>query len=275
MNYNYVQAPLPFQGQKRRFLTSFKKELENFPSNAIYVDLFGGSGLLSHTVKQYYPDAQVIYNDFDNYSQRINNIDETNKLLHEIREIVKDQERDCKISEKYRDQILEKIKHEKGFVDYITLSSSLMFSMKYVTNYDQLQKETFYNKLRLSDYSGKGYLEGVEIVNSDYRKLFEKYSGYKNVVFLVDPPYLSTDTKTYNKTDYWKLSDYLNVLKVLEDQSYFYFTSDKSQIIELCNWIEQNGYCRNPFDGSRTTVIGVQMNHTAKYNDIMIVKDNF
>ena len=61
MKYNYVQAPLPFQGQKRRFLKPFRTALEDFPDDAIYVDLFGGSGLLSHTVKQMYPDAKVIY----------------------------------------------------------------------------------------------------------------------------------------------------------------------------------------------------------------------
>ena len=48
----YTQAPLPFQGQKRRFLKPFKTALESFPADAVYVDLFGGSGLLSHTVKQ-------------------------------------------------------------------------------------------------------------------------------------------------------------------------------------------------------------------------------
>ena len=61
MKYNYVQAPLPFQGQKRRFLKPFKQALNEFPSDAVYVDLFGGSGLLSHTVKEYYPNAKVIY----------------------------------------------------------------------------------------------------------------------------------------------------------------------------------------------------------------------
>lgn len=63
MKYNYVQAPLPFQGQKRRFLKPFKEALNEFPADAVYIDLFGGSGLLSHTVKDYYPDAKVIYND--------------------------------------------------------------------------------------------------------------------------------------------------------------------------------------------------------------------
>ncbi len=88
MKYNYVQAPLPFQGQKRRFLKPFKTALEGFPPDAIYVDLFGGSGLLSHTVKQMFPDAKVIYNDFDSYSHRIENVDKTNELLADIHVLV-------------------------------------------------------------------------------------------------------------------------------------------------------------------------------------------
>jgi site-specific DNA-adenine methylase len=61
----YSTAPLPFMGQKRKFLKQFKKALNQFPADAIYVDLFGGSGLLSHNTKAHFPDSKVIYNDFD------------------------------------------------------------------------------------------------------------------------------------------------------------------------------------------------------------------
>lgn len=63
----FNQAPLPFQGQKRRFIKDFKEALKEFPEDAIYVDLFGGSGLLSHAVKSVYPNAQVLWNDFDDW----------------------------------------------------------------------------------------------------------------------------------------------------------------------------------------------------------------
>ena len=48
---NYTQSPLPFQGQKRKFLSNVKQVLASSSDNAIYVDLFGGSGILSHTIK--------------------------------------------------------------------------------------------------------------------------------------------------------------------------------------------------------------------------------
>ena len=47
--------------------------------------LFGGSGLLAHVVKQVRPDATVIYNDFDNFSERLGNVDITNSILAELR----------------------------------------------------------------------------------------------------------------------------------------------------------------------------------------------
>lgn len=275
MKYNYVQAPLPFQGQKRRFLKPFRTALEAFPDDAIYVDLFGGSGLLSHTVKQMYPDAKVIYNDFDSYSHRIENVDKTNALLSDIREIcAKNPTRKERLSDELHSEIIGRISKEKGFVDWVTVSSSLLFSMNYVTSFEQLKKEKFYNKVRLSNYVAEGYLEGVDRVRKDYRELFAEYRNHKNVVFLVDPPYLSTDCTTYSRPDYWKLSDYLNVLKTIEDQSYFYFTSNKSQIVELCDWMELNGYARNPFDGSTTVKVNTSLTYNASYEDIMIYKYN-
>lgn len=42
----FNQAPLPFQGQKRRFLKHFKEALKDFPEDAIYVDLFRWFGAI-------------------------------------------------------------------------------------------------------------------------------------------------------------------------------------------------------------------------------------
>ena len=53
---NFNQSPLPFQGQKRRFQTSFKEALKSFSDAPMFVDLFGGSGLLSHWAKEQFPD---------------------------------------------------------------------------------------------------------------------------------------------------------------------------------------------------------------------------
>ena len=81
---NYSQAPLPFMGQKRRWNNEFKAVLSEYNECTIFVDLFGGSGLLSRYAKDARPDATVIYNDYDNYSKRIEMVDNTNKLLADL-----------------------------------------------------------------------------------------------------------------------------------------------------------------------------------------------
>lgn len=273
---NYTQSPLPFQGQKRKFLSHVKQVLANSSDDATYVDLFGGSGILSHTVKQLKPSAKVIYNDYDNFSKRLSAVAQTNVLLDKIRLITKDLIKDKLITDSYKNRILEIVKQEEfevGYVDYITLSSSLLFSAKYVTNYEELSKQTFYNNVRQSNYVSDDYLQGVDIVHKDYRELFEQYKELNNVVFLVDPPYLSTDTTTYGSDSYWKLKDYLNVLDVLIGTNYLYFTSNKSQIVELCQWMETRTLDDvNPFKNSTTVCINTTLNKTAKYTDMMLYK---
>ncbi|WP_312207672.1 DNA adenine methylase [Empedobacter sp.] len=276
---NYTQSPLPFQGQKRKFLSHIKEVLVNSSDNATYVDLFGGSGILSHTVKQLKPNAKVIYNDYDDFSKRLTAVAQTNVLLDKIRAITNGLPKDKLIPEPYKLKLLELIKDEEcrlGYVDYITLSSSLLFSAKYVTNYNDLAKQTFYNNVRQSNYVTDDYLNGVEIVHQDYKDLFDHYKDLKDVVFLVDPPYLSTDCSTYNSNNYWKLKDYLNVLDVLVNTNYLYFTSNKSQIVELCQWMEDRTSIAevNPFSGSTTVCINTTLNHSAKYTDMMLYKLN-
>ena len=276
---NYTQSPLPFQGQKRKFLNHVKQVLANSSEDATYVDLFGGSGVLSHTVKQLKPNAKVVYNDYDDFSKRLASVAQTNVLLDKIRAITKELPKDKLIPELYKLKLLELIKDEEcrlGYVDYITLSSSLLFSAKYVTNYNDLTKQTFYNNVRQSNYVTDDYLAGVEIVHQDYKELFDQYKDLDNVVFLVDPPYLSTDTSTYTNDKYWKLKDYLNVLDVLVNTNYLYFTSNKSQIVELCQWMEDRTSIAevNPFSGSTTVCINTTLNHSAKYTDMMLYKLN-
>lgn len=266
----YNQAPLPFQGQKRRFLNEFKEALSKFPSDAVYVDLFGGSGLLSHTVKQMYPEAKVIWNDFDNFFERLKHVESTNRLLAKIRALVAGCEKDKKIPAEIRAAILREIALEEGYVDYVTISSSILFSGKYARDYTELSKQGFYNVVKQSDYNADGYLEGVEAVRQDYQALYEKYKG-QGAVFLFDPPYLSTDASSYSSGEYWKLADYLNILTCLTD-SYFYFTSNKSSVVELCEWMSTQSDYVNPFAGAEMRTTAQTVNFQSSYTDIMAYK---
>ena len=257
------------------FAKEFIKVLKHYPDDAVFVDLFGGSGLLSHITKCQKPDATVVYNDFDNYRHRLENIPRTNALLDKIREVVASVPRQKVLPEKTKEAILSLIEQEekeRGYVDYITLSTSLLFSMRYATNLDGLRKETFYNTVRKCNYDlCLDYLDGLEVVSCDYRELFSRYKDVPNVVFLIDPPYLSTEVGTYIMN--WGLSDYLDVLQTLVGTNYIYFTSNKSSIIELCDWMGRNNTIGNPFTGSEKVEFNARMNYNSSYTDIMLFKD--
>lgn len=270
----YLSAPLPFWGQKRMFAKEFIKVLDQFKDKTVFVDLFGGSGLLSHITKYQRPDAKVVYNDYDGYRFRLQAIPQTNALLKDLREIAKETPRSKPIRGEARERIFERIireEREKGYVDFITISSSLMFSMKYQLSVDGMRKETLYNNIRKADYPDcKDYLSGLTITSCDYKELYEQYKDIPGVVFLVDPPYLSTEVGTYKM--YWRLSDYLDVLTVLQDKPFVYFTSNKSSIIELCEWLGSNDTIGNPFKDCRKVEFNAHMNYAAKYTDIMLYK---
>ncbi|HIZ15153.1 MAG TPA: hypothetical protein H9816_04515 [Candidatus Tidjanibacter faecipullorum] len=65
----------------------------------------------------------------------------------------------------------------------------------------------------------------------------------------------STEAGAYES--YWKLGDYLDVLKVLDGQSYICFSSTFS-----CN----------PFADAERREQSVTINHSAHYTDIMLFK---
>ena len=100
--------------------------------------------------------------------------------------------------------------------------------------------------------------------------MWEQYKDVPNVVFLVDPPYLSTDVGTYNM--YWKLADYLDVLTILAGHQFIYFTSNKSSIVELCEWIGKNPTVGNPFKDCDKVELNATMNYNAHYTDMMFYK---
>lgn len=275
MMKKYNKSPLPFMGQKRNFIKKFTEVLKQCPSNAIYVDLFGGSGLLAHNVKYMYQGAQVVYNDFDNYTERLQNVNRTNVLLSKIRILLEGVPRNKKVPNDVKIEILELIKLEEkieGFVDYVTLSASILFSMNYANNYEELSTQTMYNVVKRRDYTSEGYLVGVDFVCADYLELFDKYKDDDNVIFLVDPPYLSTEVKTYKDVNRWGISDYLDILNVLEGTKYIYFTSDKSQIVELCEWFETSTLQGNPFKYAQTATVKQHITYNSTYTDKMIYK---
>lgn len=270
---NYKCAPLPFMGQKRYFIRDFTEVLRQVDGNIdTVVDLFGGSGLLAHTAKRVLPGCRVVYNDFDRYVDRLAAVETTNEILRAIKERLTGVEPNQRLTDEQRADVLAIVSDYdlRGYVDFITVGRSVLFSGKWVTTMAELRKHTMYNRVKPGGYDCTGYLDGLEVVHMDYRELFERERGNSRALFVLDPPYLTTECGAYE--NYWKLTDYLDVLRLLDGTKWVYFTSDKSQIVELCKWLGENFGEAAPMYGATVRQRTNTLNYQAQFNDMMITR---
>lgn len=267
----YKSAPLPFQGQKRGFLSKYKQVIECLPDDVIIVDLFGGSGLLSRAAKDIKPNATVVYNDYDNYVDRIADIDRTNIIIADIRNVLKGYVKGERLTDKHKSVVMSLLDSYNVVksIDYKTIASNLLFSGKFIKNYEDFKKHTFYNNLSFGIYNADNYLDGLIIEHDDYEVIYNKYQKLKNVVYIFDPPYLFTDVDSYKMM--WTLGDYVKLIKLLYNNKYIYFTSNKSMLLELFTALADFGL-KNPFENSEIIYRNITINKGAGYKDIMIYK---
>lgn len=261
-------------GQKRRFVRDFRDVLKQFADVDTIVDLFGGSGLLAHVAKRERPDARVVFNDFDHFCDRLANVSETNEILRRLRPIFATVPPNKRLSPEQHTEVMtivDEYETKGSKVDYLTLSASVLFSGKWVKTRNELSKQTMYNVMKTADYDVEGYLDGLEVVHADYREVFAMFPDKQKTLFLIDPPYLSTEVGAYEC--YWRLGDYLDVLKLLVETRYVYFTSNKSQIVELCWWLDDNAKAvGNPFRNAEIHKRYNNLNYNSGFTDIMLVK---
>lgn len=235
MNKNYTQPPLPFQGNKRNFRKDFIEILDEFDPNGVYLDCFGGSGFLSHLIKQKYPNARVIFNDFDNYMRRIELIPTTNEILSKL-EFLKEIKLNTKISAENKEKALKIIKEYKDDeVDFISISSFVLFSGNYADSFESLKKQTWWLKNGKMTKNADGYLDGVEIVRTSYDELINEH---KDAILVLDPPYLQTMHNGYLSMR-WGLKEFLGLCELIRPP-YIFFSSGKSDIIEYFDFVGAN-----------------------------------
>lgn len=273
MSRIYKSAPLPFMGQKRYFVRAFSEMLGTLEGKIdTVVDLFGGSGLLSHTAKTVLPGCRVVYNDYDGYTERLAHVEQTNEILMLIKDRLNDLQPNARLSNTQRADVLNIVGKyaAEGYVDIMTIGRSVLFSGKWVKTLEELRKHTMYNRVKPGGYDCSGYLDGLEVVHMDYRELFAMHSNNSRALFVLDPPYLTTEVGQYE--NYWRLTDYLDVLNLTKGTKYIYFTSDKSQVTELCNWLACEFGEAAPLYGARAQVRTNTLNYQAKFNDMMITR---
>lgn len=232
----FDKAPLPFLGQKRLFVSLFTKIIKSLclKQDVIFVDLFGGSGLLSNNVKAVYQNNMVIWNDYDNYQNRLNNIELTNKILNEIKQSIGKYKKEEKINnddkEKIKNILSKYVKeHSEDKIDFITISTNLRFSGRYHHNLDDLMKECFYYRM-CNEYISINYLKGVDRVSKDFKLLLNDYEN-KNAFYIIDPPYLNTHTEAYRSSG--GSSDLFYLIGRIKNKPFIFFECNLSLIENL------------------------------------------
>lgn len=275
---NYTQAPLPFTGQKRRFLNDFKTILkQNITNNGegwTIVDAFGGSGLLSHTAKQLLPAAHVIYNDFDGYAHRLQKINDTNALRQIIFDLTKDYPRNQKLPENVKRQIQAALIEFQGYVDLDCVASWLLFSGRQTTDlHDLIRNHTYYNCVRLSDYQpADDYLSGVEIVCKSYHELLPEFQENSKALLLLDPPYICTAQGSYRNANYFGMVEFLRLMRFVRPP-FIFFSSTRSELLDYLDFVvsEKTEGWQNLQD-YQTISVNVVMNKSAQYEDNLVYK---
>lgn len=273
----FKQAPLPFVGQKRMFLTQFTQilhdNIEGDGEGWTIIDVFGGSGLLAHTAKRLKPQARVIYNDYDNYSERLQHIEDTNRLCRTLLDVVGDLPRNKRLDNDKKLQIIEAVQAFDGYVDLGCLSSWLLFSGSQVSSFEELCRKDFWYCIRQSDYpTAEGYLDGLEVIHESFHVLLPRFKVQKNVLLLLDPPYLCTKQESYKQANYFDLIDFLRLIH-LTKPPYIFFSSTKSEFIRFIEAM-QEGKWQNwqTFEGVKRIKVNASLNYQSTYEDNLVYK---
>lgn len=273
----HKQAPLPFVGQKRRFVTTFADLLDsNIPDDGAgytIVDAFGGSGLLAHVAKRTKPAAHVIYNDYDGYTARLTHIDDTNRLRHIIEGLTKHLPRNQSIPPADREPIRQAIRDFDGYRDLDCLASWLLFSGKQASGLDWLLRVDLYNVLRQSDYPPAGdYLQGLEITRESYATLLPRHIDNPRCLLVLDPPYVCTMQGAYRKAGYFGMVEFMRLMRLVRPP-FIFFSSTRSELPAYLTFIMETqtaGWER--IAGYQTITAQVTLNKNSAYEDNLVYK---
>ena len=267
----YNKAPLPFHGQKRNFIKLFNERIKNLCGDGdgwTIVDVFGGSGLLSHNAKYSCPNARVIYNDYDNYNERLRVINQTELIRKKLLSILELDPISVinknKIEPNTKQKILNYLCSLVDF-DCETISAWILFSGNISHTLHELESKTLYNRVPRAPLNGDGYLTGVEVVRKCFTELMnEPVTG--SVLYLLDPPYINTQ-QNY-KTNYFGFVSQLKLLNLIKPP-FMYFTSEKSEIHEL---VTNKCPYSNVFSDCEIFKQNSIVNSASSYTDILIIK---
>ncbi|WP_304334632.1 hypothetical protein [Conchiformibius steedae] len=273
----YTQAPLPFTGQKRRFLTHFKsllnQHLDGDGTGWTIIDAFGGSGLLAHTAKRCKPAARVIYNDFDGYAERLAHIPDTNRLRQILADLLQHQPRQKRLPDAVKKAAEAAINGFGGYLDLDCLAAWLLFSGKTARDLPDLYSHQFYHCVRQHDYpDATDYLDGLEIVSQPYHELLPPHLDDPKTLLVLDPPYVCTQQGSYRKAGYFGMVQFLRLMRLVRPP-FVFFSSTRSELLEYLDLVigdKMEGWDR--FKDYQKISLTTHINQQAVYEDNLVYR---
>jgi site-specific DNA-adenine methylase len=228
----YLSAPVRFIGQKRRWLDVFNGVNLN---GRVVVDVFGGSGLLSHTIKQASPCARVIWNDYDNVAARLERLPATEVARQKIVRTLMFRGYNLPEHTRLSDEVVEIIRGVLAQCSGYDEESVIGWFTHSLARAEARGEFKYYNLPKTPLRTGEGYLEGVERVQMDFAELIAQYAGDENAVFVCDPPYIFTEQATYKKNlngfhSSFGLRETFRMLELIGNAPSYVFTSLKSEM---------------------------------------------
>lgn len=216
----------------------------------------------------------MIYNDFDDYAERLKHIKDTNQLRQEIFKIVDGIiPKNKRINNEVKVKIINKINEFQGFKDLNCLSSWLLFSGEQVATLDELFTHDFWHSVRQTDYpEATGYLDDLEVICESFHQLIPKFKDKDKVLLVLDPPYLCTRQESYKQERYFDLVDFLRLVD-LTQPPYLFFSSTKSEFIRFINYLVEDKVKNwQVFDGAKRIAINTSASYNGKYEDNLVYK---
>ncbi|TFU39242.1 MULTISPECIES: hypothetical protein [unclassified Neisseria] len=276
MTKHHTKAPLPFVGQKRNFIKTFKNELNNIPADGAgwtIVDAFGGSGLPAHVAKHTKPAARVVYNDFDGYTERLRHIPDTNRLRQTLAAVLADYPRDKHLDKPTQSRVVAAIRNFNGYKDLNCLRSWLLLSSNQAGTMAELFDKHMYNGIRRSDYpDAQDYLRGLEIVSQPFQTLLPQYIGKPQTLLVFDPPYVSTMQGMYANKHYFGMVRFLQLMRLVRPP-FVFFSSTRSELMDYLDFLEQYRPIEwTVFDGVTSVKLITEIAKKVGYEDNMIFK---
>ena len=243
-----------FMFEFHEIIEQIKTKYDNKP--ILIVDVFGGSGLLAHWAKRYYPQADVIFNDFDHYMERCNdweNVELTRACLSQ------------RFGNKYKHQQEIKKHEDVEFInnmiqqeenpDLITLSSWLCYSSDSVkkTKQELIDSKKYFRVPKLNITNPSDYFSDLIVINQNAEdvKTFTDIINKMNtrnlpVFYILDPPYLYNDKTGYDERFFTIYSSIGFIEWFLIDVDLMMFESEKARFDEILRKLSNMNLLKMP-----------------------------